>query len=572
MKRLQPGDAAGTKPAEVGAARTHEAASPGMDDGEERDDFGDLMAEIDLTFAALHEEALEAEASPDTEESPERADADEPARVSDSLGIYLRELASCALLGRDAELRIAKRIEEGQHRVIAEALVSPLGVRHLIRLGERLAAEEIRVRDVVRDVDEDEEGAEEQEADLREMLLQRIPEAVRLASDLTERRRCRESRSGRGRAPNEESRNARARLLAAVEAMRLNHRQIEAVIEEMRGTLAAFDECVLPIGRYEKRFNRPLTEILQLCQSVARSKDDSRRVLSTLRIDAAEAAVIDAEIRAAARRLRTAERKAGVTRKALRATLDRVEKAQRDMQCARARLIEANLRLVVSIARRYSNRGLHLLDLVQEGNIGLMKAVDRFEHQRGFKFSTYAAWWIRQAMARAISDQVRTIRVPVHVIELIGKVVRASRSMVQTLGREPTNEELARWMDMPVERVHWILGVVREPLSLDTPIGEDEDTRLGDMVEDERTLDPAEVMISAGLREETRNALAALTPREREVLCLRFGIGEERDLTLEEVGRRFDVTRERVRQIEGKALRKLRHPTRSRLLRSVMEG
>jgi RNA polymerase primary sigma factor len=429
----------------------------------------------------------------------------------------------------------------------------------------------MRVAEVVRDMDGEDETTAETGASLRDSLLHRIAEVSRLAAEIAGRRRCGPWRSEISLEADEGLRERRSRLLTSVEALRLNHRQIEAAIDEMRRTLAELDELAAPITRYEQRFQRRVTEILRLCESVIPGKDDSGRVLSTLRVNRTQAVAIDAEIRRAARRLRAAERAAGVSRKTLRAMLARVQKAKRELQSARTRLIEANLRLVVSIAWRYANRGLHLLDLVQEGNIGLMKAVDRFEHQRGFKFSTYATWWIRQAMARAIADQARTIRLPVHVLETIGKLLRASRVMVQKLGREPTIEELAEMAETPVEKVRQTLSVVREPVSLETPVGEEDETRLGDIVEDERMPDPSDALAGSGLCEQTRNALAALTPREREVLRLRFGIGEEREMTLEEIGCRFEVTRERIRQIEGKALRKLRHPRTSRLLRSVME-
>jgi RNA polymerase primary sigma factor len=542
-------------------------------DRDDPDEGENFFLGVDWVLADEHGEApaLSGDA-PDSEDPPEDGETEAPlGGTPDSLRLYLRELASCALLGREAEAQVAKRIEEGQHRMVAEALACPLVLRHLVRIGERVAAGEMRVAEVVRDVDGEDETNEETEASLRNLLLQRIAEVVRLAGGINGRRRGGERCSEISSPDEDGSRERRSRFLRSVEALRLNHRQIAAAVDEMRRTLAEFDELAAPIAHYEQRFHRPVSEILKLCESVIAGKDDSGRVLSTLRVDRTQAMVIDAEIRRAARRLRTAERAAGVARRTLRAMLGRVQKAERDLQSARTRLIEANLRLVVSVAWRYANRGLHLLDLVQEGSIGLMKAVDRFEHQRGFKFSTYATWWIRQAMARAIADQARTIRLPAHMFETMGKWLRVSRAMGQKLGREPTIEELAETLGMPVEKVRQTLSLVGEPLSLETPVGEDDETRLGDLVEDERASDPSDTLAGSGLREETRSALAVLTPREREILRLRFGIDEEREMTLEEVGYRFQVSRERIRQIEGKALRKLRHPSVSRLLKSVME-
>jgi RNA polymerase primary sigma factor len=527
---------------------------------------------VDCVLAAEDAEAPSLSALQDSQDTSENDDAKvPPEEAPDSFRLYLRELGSCALLGREAEAQVAKRIEEGQQRMVAEALTCPIALRHLLRISERVAAGELSVAEVVRDVDEDGETTAETEAGLRDLLLQRIAEVARLAAGINARQRGGTWRSEIDSQGEERLRERRSRLLGAVEALRLNHRQIEAAVDEMRRTLTELDELAAPITRYERRFRRPVTEILRLCESVIRGKDDSGRVLSTLRVNRTQATAIDAEVRRSARRLRAAERAVGVSRKSLRAMLARVQKAERAIQAARTRLIEANLRLVIGTAWRYANRGLHFLDLIQEGNIGLMKAVDRFEHQRGFKFSTYATWWIRQAMARAIADQVRTIRLPVHVLEMIGKLMRVERAMAHTLGREPTVEELAGTVGMPVDKVRQTLNVVAEPLSLETLVGDDDDTRLGDTVEDERAPDPSDVLAGSGLRDETRKALRLLTPREREVLRLRFGIGEEREMTLEEVGLRFQVTRERIRQIEGKALRKLRHPSVSRLLKSVME-
>jgi RNA polymerase primary sigma factor len=277
-------------------------------------------------------------------------------------------------------------------------------------------------------------------------------------------------------------------------------------------------------------------------------------------------------IATAHKKIKRVEEEAKLTETVLRSTVHEIQDGERMAEKAKAELVEANLRLVVSIAKKYTNRGLQFLDLIQEGNIGLMKAVDKFEYKRGYKFSTYATWWIRQAITRAIADQARTIRIPVHMIETINKLIRTSRYLVQELGREPTPEEIAERMELPLDKVRKVLKIAKEPISLETPIGEEEDSHLGDFIEDKSVISPADAVISMNLAEQTRKVLATLTPREEKVLRMRFGIGEKSDHTLEEVGQDFEVTRERIRQIEAKALRKLRHPSRSKRLRSFMEG
>ncbi len=496
----------------------------------------------------------------------EAAERVEDNRSGDPIRIYLREMGAVSLLDRAGEQRLARSIEEAQHRLLVEALGTPIALGHLLSLPDRLEEGDLRLSDVVRDFEEadgdDEEVVPADGGKKLEELLAGIAVLKKAVAGLEKA-----TAAGADKKASEAVRKRRAAalekkqddLLAAVQSLSLNPKQIENAVEEMRKVHRHYRSLAEPMTEAAKRFDRPAAEVEKLCRAIKQGDAAARR---SLKVKPEEAEVIAKKIASAKRKVREAERQAGIGADDLAQRLREIARAESEVREGKQALIQANLRLVVSIAKKHTNRGLPLLDLVQEGNIGLMRAVDKFEYQRGFKFSTYATWWIRQAMTRAIADQARTIRIPVHMVETINKLVRISREIAQETGREPSPEELAAHVDLPVDKVKKVLKVVKQPVSLETPIGEEDASTLGDFIEDPHLPTPPEAVMSARLKDQTRRALASLTPREEKVLRLRFGVGEGRDLTLEEVGQHFDVTRERIRQIEAKALRKLRRPNR----------
>jgi RNA polymerase primary sigma factor len=499
----------------------------------------------------------------DEEETDEDVELDLSAgaldKTNDPVRLYLREMGVVPLLTREGEVAIAKRIERGQLKTQKAISRSPIAVKELLKIGEELEAGVASIRETVVFAeqaeltgDEDKDKAEEYKAwtiegieNIRKLFKQGLKEWEKLRDEQKTARGKKNIRLLRLR-----RKVARLRLEIAQEIGRLNvtERARQRLISSIRAVQKEVRDAEREIDSFTEKLSRKRARVED-------QKDFKRRIL------------------VAKKRLLEIQDAHYINPVEIKRSLQAIIVGEQQTGQAKRELVEANLRLVVSIAKKYTNRGLQFLDLIQEGNIGLMKAVDKFEWRRGYKFSTYATWWIRQAITRAIADQARTIRIPVHMIETINKLIRTSRSLVQELGREPTSEEIARKMDIPVSKVRKVLKIAQEPISLETPIGEEEDSHLGDFIEDKSILNPADAVVASNLREITDEVLATLTPREEKVIKMRFGLGlTGSEHTLEEVGQHFAVTRERIRQIEAKALRKLRHPSRSRKLKAFLEN
>lgn len=524
-------------------------------------------------FLSESTETSESEADEEDEDEDEDKE-EEVSKGNDPVRLYLRKMGSVSLLTREGEVEIAKKIEEGELEILKVILSSPLGTCEVINIGDRLEKGRIKVKSIFRGLEDEDTSYDEKEYTEK---IHTLIGHVKTYKKKSQKYFDQLNKPGLSPAVkdkiHEELNKNKAEVFKNFQDVSFNRKTIDRIVIKFRNLVSRMnqlnDHIRVGIKRARVENYKDFQETHKRLK--ANPKDRAKFLRDTgMTFEALE--IMATQLGTFNKRILRVEEEAQMHHAWIKETYWGIEAGQRKADKAKAELVEANLRLVVSIAKKYTNRGLQFLDLIQEGNIGLMKAVDKFEYRRGYKFSTYATWWIRQAITRAIADQARTIRIPVHMIETINKLIRTSRYLVQEIGREPTPEEIAVKMEMPIDKVRKVLKIAKEPISLETPVGEEEDSHLGDFIEDKKVINPSEAIINLNLAEQTRRVLATLTPREEKVLRMRFGIGEESDHTLEEVGQDFNVTRERIRQIEAKALRKLRHPSRAKKLKAFIDS